>query len=449
MLILACLVAGCSSVGVKAPSTVEVQAKEKDFLSGKWVNGKPGHFEVTRSWWKSFDDPQLNKLIDLAFQNNSDIQIMATRVREAKLRVENKGLDRIPKLNMEASSQSSGGSNRQWSTEYRAGGNLSWEIDLWGRLKDSHEAEKATAQASESEWRGAHLLLLTELTRSYFRLRALDEQIYIHDKSVTRVASNYRILKLQHKGGLVSEAKLQQQQAEALDLKKQLLDLARQRRNEEINLAGIIGELPGKFTIEAKRMTISLKCPSTRGSISASLLQRRPDVVTQLLRIRSAYYTSRSAHAGLMPRVTLGLNGSLTQAATGGPGTWAATILPKIDFPALNPQNFTNYEMTKVRFERSKLMYVKVLRKAIGEVEKALNNLQERAKVLTSEREILALRTKVHKAELVRLNAGEISQLEMFESERQLLASEQKVLESYNSLLEETVKLYTALGGGW
>ena len=199
-----------------------------------------------------------------------------------------------------------------------------------------------------------------------------------------------------------------------------------------------------------KNLQESLKPLVFPKDINANLLERRPDVIAAELRVQKDYQMSESTRAARMPSITLGLSGDLANESlsllTQG---WTAAIVPKISFPALDPQTKINVEKQDINLEMTKKQYKDTVIKAIAEVETALINRQSRLKRMNLEKARLKELEEADVKNALSLKAGVISTLERIQFQQQLISSRQQILNFYSQELQDTVAIFTALGGGW
>src|SRR5258707_1328353 len=221
-------------------------------LPTAWKETAPAFAEDGR-WWRIYQDGELDKLVDEAVAQNTDLVIAAARVDEARALVADARGAQMPTVDARAGAQRQQNSRStanffpgiptQYS-DYRASLNVSWEVDVFGRLRATASAARADLQASEAARDGVRLALAAQVSKSYFALRAFDEQLAM---TLRTVSLREEALVLQHKrydGGVISEYDLRQLDAETASVRAQLPPLERSRDQEAAALAVLLGPSP-------------------------------------------------------------------------------------------------------------------------------------------------------------------------------------------------------------
>src|SRR5688572_17664099 len=244
VLLFAFVLAGCSLQPKYEPPAVEVPEQ--------WKETAPRFAEDGR-WWRIYEDQQLDHVVEEALTGNGDLLIAAARVDEARALLGEASSFLWPTVDAQAAASrqqistrtatSFPGIPREYSN-HRATVNVSYELDLFGRLRSGAAAARAELQASEASREAVRLALAAQATKSYFALRSLDEQVQLTRRTV---AVREEALALQRKrlqGGVISQFDLRQLEAEAAVVRAQLPPLEREREREEVALSILLGRSP-------------------------------------------------------------------------------------------------------------------------------------------------------------------------------------------------------------
>jgi len=416
----------------------------------KWLNPKGQAFQIEKDWWKKFGDETLNSLIDKAVAQNLNLQVMLERTKLAEKLITEANLKKIPKVSADFGKEKTNSANSQTQENFTASAGASWEIDIWGKFSKMSSANLAEYKASEADWRASYLKLIKDITVNYITLRQYDEQRLLFEESLNNSDQLVKIYKQRFDNGVEDKTNLSLQNAESLRLKSELVEIDRARAVIANQISILLGEASATTKLTPSKLTDTLKPLIFPNDIKANLLERRPDIIAAELRVQKDYQMSEYTRAARLPSVSLGLSLNLKNDAistlTQG---WATAILPKISFPALDPQTKINVEKQDINLEITKKQYKETVIKAIGEVEDSLINRQARLKRMELETRRFKELTDADVKNALSHKAGVISTLERIQFQQQLISSRQSILNFYSLELQDTVKLFTALGGGW
>jgi len=418
------------------------------------------------NWWTIYRDERLTKLVEEALANNTSLAIAVARVDEvrAQLGVVESGLYPTVGATLDRSrlgtSQRAGiplppGSPIERNT-YRAAINVSYEIDLWGRVRNAVEAARAELLATESARDTVRIALSAEVANTYFILRALDEQIGSARRALQSRRDTQKLQRTRLAAGFISELEVRELDAQIAGGEAQLPQLERQRGTAESALALLSGRSP-KWVYQARVEHYDAPADPPPASVPpglpSDLLLRRPDIVQaeeQLTAANARLATARSAH---FPSITLtGFIGSesaaLTHLFTGPAGIFnlGASLVQPI-FSGGGQE--AGIAAARARETQALLRYRLAVQAAFREVREALAaQAYTRVQFDAEERRAQSLREAVRLVKLRHEN-GIASQLEVLESERGLLASEINRSDALRAQRGAMADLFKALGGGW
>ena len=440
------LLAACANVA--GPDYVTPDLPEKNTWS---VPRDEGAKELIRlDWWTGFGDPYLSQLIERAIADNVDLHILAERINLAGLGVERERATNLPKLGVSGStdrSRTPDSSSKQHNVSLTG---ISWEIDLWGKTRKSVDAQKAEYLASEADWRAGYLTLVSDVASSYFQIRQLDEQIAQQEQALARNKQILAIYLDQQREGLVASSKLLQQTAEIRALRNQLLDLQRQRTVAENRVVTLLGVPAGTLPIPTGYLTESVRPLGVPPGLPADLLARRPDVIAAEYRVLKAHQLVGRARLARLPSFGLTGTGGLASATLGTLlNGWSLGLSATVNIPIFDPNLGLDIKTNEGQQRIAADQYRKTVFTAFEEVENSLTSVAVRKLQLEELQARLADLRIVNQAVQAQLREGIVSQLEVFENERSLLAVQQEILTVRQAILDDTVTLYKAMGGGW
>ncbi|TMG73769.1 MAG: efflux transporter outer membrane subunit [Betaproteobacteria bacterium] len=428
-----------------------------------WKESGPRYAEDGR-WWRIYGDPTLDALIDEAFARNTDLAIAAARVDEARAIVADARGAQLPTLDARAAASRQQisartatafpGIPREYS-DYRAALNVSWELDLFGRLRAGVAAARADLAASEAAREGVRLALAAQVATSYFALRAFDEQVDLTRRNVQLREDALALQRKRYNGGVISEFDLRQLEAEAAAVRAQLPPLERQRDAEEAALAVLLGRTPRQIYEDTVARTARFD-ESPGGAVPPSgmpseLLLRRPDLVQAERQIAAANARVAAARADMFPSIVLtGFAGresaALSNLFTGPAGIWqiAAGVTQPI-FAGGRLEART--DAARARERQALAQYQKTIQTAFSEVRTAITaQSRSRESYDAESARASALADAVRLARL-RYQNGVASQLDVIDAERGLLAAQSARIEALRAHRAAIADLFRALGG--
>jgi multidrug efflux system outer membrane protein len=336
------------------------------------------------AWWRQFQDPVLDDLIDQALARNPDLRVAAARVDEYAGRLEVTRSGQFPQVGYQLDASRDRGSERLATpvpasvanpqTSLSAVLGASWEADLWGRLRRLEEAARADLVASEEGRRGVVLSLVASVASGYLNLRDLDQQVEIARRTVASRADSLRLFDIRHKGGVVSRVEVAQVQSEFEAAQAQLLNLEQAVAQAENALAFLLGRAPGPIP-RGKTLDALPLIPVPAG-LPSDLLAQRPDIRQAEQNLIAANANLGAVKAQYYPSLSLtGLLGfaseSLGKLFSGSARTWSfagGLAGPLFTFGALEGQE----AQTEARRAQLLASYQKAVQSGFREVEDAL-----------------------------------------------------------------------------
>ena len=428
-------------------------------VPAQWqVNIQTANDFANTTWWKQFRDPVLDDLIQIALQENKDVQIAAARVEEYMGRYGVTRSAQFPQVGANAdaartrlseSLPQTTGENPSNSFQVDLG--VSFELDLWGKLRNATEAARAQLLATEEARRTVILTLVSQLANSYVQLLDLDRQLVVTRETLGTRSESVRINGLRFRAGLISELDYQQAVAEYQNAAVQVPRLERLIAQQENAISLLLGRNPGKIS---RGVTLEqLALPQVPGDLPSDLLERRPDIRQAEQQLIAANAQIGVAKAAFFPSISLtGLFGvastDLSDLFKGPSRTWQfAGILAQPIFTggALTGQ----LQVAEALQQQALLNYQQVIQTAFAEVDDnliAVVKLREQLK--DQEAQVKALQRNLDLATL-RYQNGYSDYLTVVDAERNLYNAQLQYVQDQGLLFTTLVNLYKALGGGW
>ena len=417
---------------------------------------------IQMDWWTGFGDPYLNKLVSEAISESFDLKILLGRIQEAGASIKGARAQLLPTLDVSTGMEFKR-SDQVLDTRtftYKTGdeqqataqANMSWELDIWGKKRRDYAATKAEYEASEADYRGGYLKLVSEVAQAYFQIRQIDEQSDLTDKFYKEYEAILTIYQNQYAEGLIPQWKVLRQEAEVKRLRQEVLELERIRKRLENRIATLLGKPAGDYKIPYATLRKKIHPVTVPVGLPSDLMSRRPDIVAAEYRLIKAYHEVGAAEAERFPSFGLTGKGSLVSETLKGllTGSWALSIAPSVSMPIFDGgSRKANVAAKEARANVATEVYRKTVMTAFEEVENALVNLESRQQQKTVLEEKLHGLEQVRAQTIAKFELGLISQLEVLDIERELYTSEKSLLEMHRYLLDDTVGLFKALGGGW
>jgi len=421
-------------------------------------------------WWRTFGNDELNTLIQAALDRNHDLRKAGFRVLEARAIAYGSGAGLYPNLSLNSyytrirRSESilvgpTGGAPEGFAPPganfdiWRAGIDLRWELDLWGRIRRGKEAFSAEALGSEMNRRGLLLSLVSEVGQSYFRLRELDERVEIAERNLVLQQDSLSLIRNRAQAGLVSDLDVKREEALVAETASQIPELRRQRAVQLHQLEVLTGANPGTLVLSAKPLRSVLVQPTIPVGLPSDLLQRRPDILEKEETLKAANARIGEARAYFFPSVVVTGRGGFLTSEFDQWFQWGSRnmgIGPSVTLPIF--EGFTNLarlEVAEARYQQMLEDYQQTILNAFREVADVLAALQTREEQLTSQRQqVAAARESLELAD-IRYRKGLVTYVDVLDAQRIVLGAELGVVQTERARLTAMVDLFKAVGGGW
>ncbi|MGE8143848.1 efflux transporter outer membrane subunit [Pseudomonas frederiksbergensis] len=441
------------------PQTAEpAQYKEAE----GWRQASPSDSLARGAWWELYGDRQLNGLIEQLNSANQTVAQADARYRQSQALVKSARAAFYPTVDLSAgktrSSQGAGSSSSSLSSSasgirntYSTELGVSWEADIWGKLRRGLEADTASAQASFADLAAMRLSQQSELVQNYLQLRVIDQQKRLLESTVAAYERSLQMTQNQYRAGVSGRDAVAQAQAQLKSTQADLVDLIWQRAQFENAIAVLIGKAPAEFNL-AQTQDIP-KLPQIPLSLPSQLLERRPDIASAERSVIAANANIGVAKAAYYPDLSLSLSGGYSSSTSSNlislPNRFWS-VGPKLDLPLFDggarsaevDRNEALYDETVAKYRQTVLDGFREVENYLVQLKVYENEAAVRQEALDAARDSLRLTENQYKA-------GLIAYLDVVVVQATALSNEQSVLNVLQSRLIASVQLIAALGGGW
>lgn len=451
------LLGGCAAVGpeYKKPETSVPEA----FLNA--AHSGLTQTTVDASWWRMFDDAQLDRLVKLGLEGNHDIRIASARVREARALRRETGYDQYPTVTTGANylnqrsaiATTPAGVPRQREL-YEAGFDAYWELDLFGRVRREIEASTADLEATQALWRGVVVTLIAEVARNYFELRGAQHRLQVSRRNADNQAQTFQLTLARLEGGRGTDFDTARARSQLNTTLAQIPNLQAAINRAAYRLSVLLGKQPATLLPELAQPQAQARIPlSVDIGNPAEMLRRRPDVDGAERRLAAATARIGVAVGDLFPRVTV-LGAFGVAAATGSAlfsgGSSFVSIGPSLTWAAFDLGRVrARIDAADARALARLVEYEQAVLLALEETETALSNFgQQRARV-ESLRAAAEASEQAAGLARIRFREGVASFIDVLDAERAMLEAQERLAAAETDTATSLVAVYKALGGGW
>ncbi|MFJ2362569.1 efflux transporter outer membrane subunit [Pseudomonas sp. NPDC087697] len=427
-----------------------------------WRQATPSDSLARGAWWELYGDQQLNGLVDKLNSANQTVAQSEAQYRQAQALVRSARGAFFPTGNLSAgktrSSQGTGSSSSSLSSTssgirdtYNTQLGVSWEADVWGKLRRGLEADKASAEASFADLAAMRLSQQSELVQNYLQLRVIDQQKRLLQATVENYQRSLTMTENQYRAGVSGKDAVAQAQTQLKSTQADMVDLIWQRAQFENAIAVLIGLPPAEFNLAETQNIPTL--PQVPLNLPSQLLERRPDIASAERSVIAANANIGVAKAAYYPDLTLSLSGGYSSS------TYSDLISLPNRFWSVGPklamtlfdggQRSAEVDRSEAVYDQTVAKYRQTVLDGFREVENYLVQLKVledeaavRQEALDAARESLRLTQNQYKA-------GLIAYLDVVVVQATALSNERSVLTLQQSRLIASVNLIAALGGGW
>jgi NodT family efflux transporter outer membrane factor (OMF) lipoprotein len=434
----ACLL-GCASPEKDAPLPLSFPEAFSESGSGR----------VPDRWWTAFEDPRLHALVDRALESNFDLKTAWQRLQEARAVVERESASLLPDAEGLAQGELSGGGSGT-EERLRLGLTSSYELDLWGRIRSSIEAERFRAEATREEYQAAALSLAAEVALTWFRIaEARDEQDLLERQAATNETA-LRLLRARFAGGQIRAVDILRQRRLVEATQEQQLTVESRLQVLRHQLAVLLGR-PPQQGLDAVRPAWPDIPPLPDIGLPVELIRRRPDVRSAYRRVQAADRDLAAAISKQYPR--LNLTAALSTAEEGASrlfADWARSFSADLTAPLIDAgRRAAEVDRTEALKKQRLFEYGQAVLRAFQEVEDALIREQKAAQRIHSLEIQVRLAERAHKRLRTEYFNGVADFLDVLTARTEVQELRRNLLSARLQRLEERIGLYRSLAGGF
>ena len=420
---------------------------------------------LVKDWWRLYRDPKLDELIATANASNQTIRQAVARVDEARALARVAASFRFPTiaLNPTVSRQRFSGNRASAVTsapvqsgatisDWTVPVDLTYEVDVFGRVRRSVQAADAQAAASVDDEAVVRLAVQTDVAQFYYTLRLLDAQLEILTRTIGSYEEQVRLLGVQVRTGLTSPIVLNQAEAQLQSTRAQQQDLERARADEEHALAILCGQSAPSFSVQANPLRAEAP-PAVAPGLPAAVLSRRPDVAVAEQNVVAANALVGVATADLYPRFTLTGAAGFESSAIQSLFDWQsrlASIAQGLTAPIFQGGRLkANLRAVRAHYDQTVAAYVNQVLIAYGDVEDALTDLHALSSQVGTLGDAVRASENYRRLADVQYRNGLVDYLTVIDAERTLLGNQLALVQASSFQMSASIHLVKALGGGW
>lgn len=401
-------------------------------------------------WRELFTDPYLVTLIEQGLANNTDYLAAGLRVQEAEATLLSAKLAYLPSLALAPQGTLSHLEGHKMTKAYSLPATASWEIDLFGKLRNAKRQSQALLAQSKDYQQAVRSQLIAGIANTYYTLLMLDEQLRITEQTATSWGESARATHALMQAGKTNEAAVAQMEAAYAQVSASVLDLKDQINQVENSLSLLLAETPHRVqrgTLAGQTWPSSLSV-----GFPVSLLANRPDVRAAERSLEQAFYATNQARAAFYPSITLSGSAGWTNSAGGmisNPAQFVASAVGSLTQPLFAKGQLTGQlKIAKAKQEEASLNFQQTLLQAGTEVNEALvqyQTAQEKRDLFAQQ--VNALQTAYRSTSLL-MEHGTTTYLEVLTAQQSLLSAQLTQVANEVTEIQSLIQLYQALGGG-
>jgi NodT family efflux transporter outer membrane factor (OMF) lipoprotein len=445
---------------VQIPVTYKEIAPDSFKETDEWKFAKPSDDTIRGNWWEMFNESGLNALEEQVNLSNQNIALADATFRSARALVKQSRSQYFPTVttspSIVTSRQSSrttqfGGSSERVITDYSLPFDVSWEPDLWGRIRNTVSASASEAQATAADLETVRLSVQAELAFDYYQLRAFDAQKELLDSTVAAYQQALELTQVRYQTGIASDEEVAQAETQLKTTQAQATDLGIARAQLEHAIAVLTGRPPSAISIVMEPLKATP--PAIPVGLPSQLLERRPDIAAAERRVAEANARIGVTKAAFFPALTL--SGAAGFESTSflnwltlparfwsvGPGL-AETLFDKGRRRAVTEQALATYDGTAANYRQTVLTAFQEVEDNLAALRILSHELEQQNDAVASAQRSLLLSTERYKS-------GIDSYLNVITAQTTLLANQRTAVNLQMQQMTASVLLIKALGGGW
>jgi multidrug efflux system outer membrane protein len=421
-----------------------------------WKLAEPNDDRIKPEWWELFQDSKLNELEAEATEANQLLKVAVAHVDQSRAVSRIAASRFFPQLSADPSlarfhTQFNHVPSELSATVYTVPLDLSYEVDLWGKVRRSFESAHAQAEATVADYYNVLLTLHGDVAVNYFMLRQLDAQIALLRETVDLRENSVRIINERFQAGMAAELDVDRARTELAQTKTSVLEAKRQRDDIQNALALLCGKPAASFEIETGTLNETL--PTIPVGLPSRLLERRPDIAEAERKMAAANAQIGVAKAAFFPAIALTGNAGYSSFQASTLLDWQShffQIGPSVAFPILNGGRLkAGLKQARADYEAACANYQQQILAAFKEVSDSLVDLNSYGQQAETETAAVESANRAADSSRERYRQGLINYLDVLDTERTQLQTQSQLIHIRTLQLVSTVHIIKALGGGF
>lgn len=424
---------------------------QEELVSKRTLEPSFAEERVQDNWWLLYHNEDLNRLAHLALTQNTDYlkTIFATDKSLYQLRIVANALFPTPSASLGASAQRNISTHDHFTKTFSGGLNINYEVDLYGKIRDSYLAQKAEYHASQQEERAAKLLLVHTIGDAYFNLMYIQNALILSQKNLASYKEIFSIVSKKYQQGKSSELEMHQTEQSLLTEKNKLLELQAQEKEIELNIKNILN-IPQQENLNLKHLDLlTQKTPAPDLNIPLDVIENRPDVQSARLRLQKAFKNASLQEKNWYPNVSL--SSSLHGSADKAKNTFDVPFLMgsiQIDLPFLDWNRvYSNIKIAQDDYEIALLSFKDTLNQAVNEIAYYVYMYQQTQKIFKNTEQNYQNAIKITTYYQKRYQYGKIELKDYLDAIRTKNILHQELIRQKYQLIRYENSIYKALGG--
>lgn len=414
-------------------------------------------------WFEVFKDPELQQLVRTAMAQNYDLRLAGARINAARANLGLARSDQLPQFEASADlTTNRNSSNGQLAGSGQSGQRrsfgsvllnlLTFEIDVWGRLRNQTKAARAELRATEEDRKAVMTTVVGDVAAGYFNLLELDSQLDIAKRTLATRENSLRLIKARQQGGLATMLDVRQAEELVYQASQTIPDTERAMQQTENQISLLLGNNPGSIT-RGMPLAQQQELPAVPAGLPSSLLERRPDIRSAEENLGAQRALVSAAKAAYFPRISLtGLLGfqsnQLSSLFTGPSRAWS--FVPQLTQPIFTGGRLkSNVKFARAQQEFALVAYQQTIQNAFREVSDALIQYRKVREIRIQQELLVTTLQDRSRLAYLRYEGGVDTLLNALDADRDLFEAELNLTQTKRDELISVVQLYKALGGGW